>query len=554
MADQIAEYKKFVGEVTARLALPAIENYYPIADQLLTKHSGIQITGTFETDDDTTEGRLSYVTVLRDSEALDPANGYGFAWMKGDGTMFNVYLVDNSPLANDLFISNNFIVNSNGENTWKAAAKATILINTVYNFKLVIGEDYAMSLKIWASGDSEPVTNLAQIGAPNANLAAAGDRFGIGVMGTNNSQWWYDDIVINTSFGIHTAVLFRLRARSTDFPTYSKARVYFYGYGADGEDPSKIWGATAFMRVYTNSNWNWLEIGTNTATNTTDRARSEISKEFTVDSSTVSSDGFVDLLLTTTSATNTVTDLTAYYVSLESLMPSGIHAGGCADIYINDPSKIVVAEQTINNITGTVELSTANGFLGPLHSIVDVQIAVVGDSFVRNQDWILVSGNTSKAYSTHENPYIVFSPELSNYKVKVIYRYYQTGVAIQGLLESDTYRYSGTSNIQKIMPPVIVRFNNVTFRGSISDVNIRNILKNYVNGLTSSTISRTEIINLLYRYGVTYLDLSTLNIGIITADYLRVTEDEVELVSTYTLPALTAFYTDSYEMDGITRQ
>ena len=150
--DQKKEYAKIVQSVADKLAMPAIENYYPIIDRPLTKHNGITITGNFETDDDTASGRLSYVTVLRDSNSLDPANGLGFAWMKGDGTMYNVYLVDNSPLANDLFISNTFVVNENGENTWKAAAKVEILVNTTYKFKLVIGEDYAISLKVWADG------------------------------------------------------------------------------------------------------------------------------------------------------------------------------------------------------------------------------------------------------------------------------------------------------------------------------------------------------------------------------------------------------------------
>jgi len=552
MADQVKQYKDFVAQVTDRLALPAIENYYPMADRPLAKHNGIEITGNFETDDDTTTGRLSYVTVLRDVNTLDPANGYGFAWMKGDGSLYNVYLVDNSPLANDLFISNTFVINENGENTWKAAAKYEILVNTIYSFKMMVGEDYSLSLYIWPANQAQPVTPLLNVGAPLGALSSIGDRFGIGVMGTNNCQWWYDDIVITSTVGIHTAVLYRLKARPSNFPVGTSATLNFYGYGIDGDSPNQLFGATAFIRTLTSGVWNWVEMGSNTSTNASDRMTTKISKEFTIGPEYISDDEFVDMLTTTTYATTSVTDLTTYYVSLEETIGSGVHVGGCADIYVNDPSKIVVAEQTINNITGIVELSAANGFLGPIHSIIDIQIAMVGDSFIPNQDWVYVPGDISNALSIYEYPYISFNPTLSNYKVKVIYRYYQNGDPIQTLMESDIYRYSGTSNVVKIMPPVFVRFNSIQFRGSITDSSIRKLLKDYVHSLTD-TISLNEIINLLYLNGVTYIDIPSLDIGIIETDYLRQAQDEVTLVTTYTKPALSAFFTDNYEMVGIGR-
>lgn len=551
--DANTTFQNAVQPIVNALYLPSIENYYPIMDTPLVQQAGIEINGNFETNDNTDTGRLSYVTVLRDANALDPANGYGFAWMKGDGSIYNVYLVDNSPLADDLFVSNNFIVSLNGENTWKASTKVVISPNTLYNFQLIVGADYALTLYIWDASTSQPGTPTLYIGAPKAPLSANGTLFGIGVMGTMNCQWWYGDIVITSSSGIHTAVVYRLKARDTDFPVGSTASVNFYGYGVDGQAPNQLWGATLFINTYTNGVGDWVQLGTNAATNTTNHAVTLISEDIVVGPTYVSPDGFIDILATTSYATTDVTNLTTYYASLEAPVGSGIHSGGCADIYVNDSSNIVVAQQIVNNVTGTVALNTANGFLGPIHSIIDVQIAMVGDSFVPNQDWTLVSGDVSRAFSLYENPYIMFSPALSNYQVQITYRYYVTGSSMQTLISSDAYRYSGTSNLIKIMPPVLVSFDTLTFRGSISDTAIRTLLQNYVNGLTT-TISLSEIINLLYSNGVTYIDIPNLYIGITSTDYMRNTQDEIQLVSTYTLSTLTAFYTDSNEMDGIARQ
>jgi len=524
-------------------------NYYPIISRPLAKHSGVTITGRFQTDDSSTDGKLSYVTILRDGESIDPTNGYGFAWMKNDSTnsIYNVYLVDNSSLANDLFVSPTFIVLPQGENQFKAAAKVDIKANKLYQFKLVVGEDYSMQLKIWANSGSEPALPQLSTGAPT-NITANGTHIGFGVMGTENGQWWYDNLLVETTTGVHTAVLYRLKMDPAFFPAGSWAQVNFYGYGYDGT----TWGTTAFIKQYVDGEWTWTEMGSNTSTDISDREVTRVSYPFIMGTDYHDTDNFVDILITSTEAQTTVTEVASYYVNLENSIGDGVHTGGCADIYVNDPDSILVAEQTLNNVTGNILMDSANGFLGPLHSMIEVQTALIGDSLSENNDWTLITSNAATAYSTLEYPYLAFAPLLANTKIKVIYRYYAYGQQLQDRLDSDEYRYSGTSNLGKIIPPIIVRINDLRYRGPVSTNQVQTSIATYVNGQTTK-ITKNDLVSAVYTAGATYVDLTTLDVVVVENNYVRETEDPVNLINEYIKPDLSAFFTDAYEMSGVSK-
>jgi hypothetical protein len=234
------------------------------------------------------------------------------------------------------------------------------------------------------------------------------------------------------------------------------------------------------------------------------------------------------------------------------MMPSGIHTGGAADIYVNDPKSIIIAQQTVNNVTGNLSLTTANGFSGPIHSIIDIQTALVGQSLAENTSWVLVTPNTAIAYSPQEVPYLSFAPSLSNTKVVVTYRYYAYGTQIQNQITSDQYRYSGTSNLMKITPPIIVTVNSLQYRGSASAAQVQSAIVNYVNAQTTS-ITLTDLLNSVYAVGVSFIDMTALDVEVTQYDYQRVRYAQVPLLTSYTKPYLSAFYTDSYELTGVTK-
>jgi hypothetical protein len=542
------EYLTFLKQLVGMLSPSTMGNYYPILHTTIGLHSGIDITGKFYTDDSSENGKLSYVTVLRDANSVDPSNGMGFAWMKGDGTKYNVYLVDNSPLANDLFITESFIVQSQGDNAWRAAKALEILPSTYYKFRLSISVNYEMSVTIWPATSNEPSTPTVHIGAPVAGPSASGSEFGISVMGTENCIWYYDDIEITTSAGVHTAILFKMKADTPDFPESTQATFNFYGWGSDYAS-SPNYGISLF--IWNNDTGAWEVAGTNTSTNSTDRELTKIAHNFYPTANEYRDDSnFVHFLATSTESELSVTEVNPYYVNLQTTVPSGVHTGGCADIYINDPDKIVIAENSYTIPADRIDLSITNGFYLPIHSIVEVQISLLGDNLIRNQDWSYVSLTPEKAYSTQDLAYLDFSGAYSNLMVNVVYRYWQSGTDVQTLLDSDDYRYHGTSNLAKIMPPIIVQIDNLGYRGTFNTTAAKVALKEYINNCTIS-VTKSDIYNVLYGLGATYIDIANTSISIIEYDYLHLQHDAIELTDSYTKPDLSAFFADDRSLSGV---
>lgn len=546
-------YAKLVKSFLDLYVTPAT-NHYPILSAPLDFHAGITVTGKFETNDTSESGRLSYVTVLRDGASKDPSNGYGFAWAKGDGTTFNVYLVDNSPLANDLFITDNFIVQANGENTWKAAAKVVLTPNTQYSFTLTIDPYYAMSLHITQVGGSTVLENLHIGGVTVSGLSEPaagvdGSHFGISVLGTQNSLWWYDDIEVKKDVGIHSAVLFKYKTPTSIIPNNTQVTLDYYGYGNDGEGHN---GLTLFLYEKQLGIWNWVEIGSNTAGSSTNRGATRITTDFVMGSSFRNDNDEVQALATTTYANTAVTSVSTYFTELHTATSSGVHTGGCADIYINDPSKILLAERIVT-AGSTVALTTDNGFYSPLHSIISVQESLLNQELIENIDWALASGSLTSAFSVNESPYLSISDDFVNHDLRVVYRYYHSGEDVQTLLNSKQYRYSGTSNLAKIMPPVIVSVNNLGFRGKISEQAVRNAIKTYINTLSGDSLLLTDVLNVVYATGVSWIDVANIDITITAYNYRRENADPVTLTSEYTKAGISAFFCDDTSLVGVTK-
>ncbi|MCB1713127.1 MAG: hypothetical protein KDH96_11840, partial [Candidatus Riesia sp.] len=122
-------------------------DFTPTVVTPITQHNGIDITGTFNFNDHSTErvGPTCYVTVRRDTTDPYPQNGLGFAFTRMDhldtsSGIFNIYLVDNSSLIENVFLYNQSILQENGVNNFLAANSRQLKIDTSYRFKLRIDE------------------------------------------------------------------------------------------------------------------------------------------------------------------------------------------------------------------------------------------------------------------------------------------------------------------------------------------------------------------------------------------------------------------------------
>ena len=57
--------------------------------------------------------------------------------------------------------------------------------------------------------------------------------------------------------------------------------------------------------------------------------------------------------------------------------------------------------------------------------------------------------------------------------------------------------------------------------------------------------------NLLYSYGAVYVDIPNADITVTAYDYKRVIQDPVQLLTTYSLGTLTAFFADDTSLSGV---
>ncbi|MFA6295421.1 MAG: hypothetical protein WC666_03280 [Candidatus Paceibacterota bacterium] len=545
---RMAAIQNVVSRINAMTIVNTVaEDYYPILHTSLTVHNGISLSGKFKTST-TDTGAISYVTVLRQVDSIAPADGLGFAWTIGDGSKYNVYLVDSNPLNDDLMLNENFLLQNAGENTFLSAGKGTINTNIQYSFRMDVGLNYSIDLWIWPTSEGAlNVNGVNTIKLTHSGFTprSDGEHFGIGVLGTKGAEWYYDDLLIESSASLHTSALFKLKADSSLFPNGSSATVKFYGYGYDGT----TYGLKAFM--YKPLTVAWEEIGSNTSTNVTPSANTLISKTFTMGTTYRDGSDFIYFMVTTPDTGLAPSEVTTYYVSLENTSPDGIHIGGKSDIYIEDPINIVTAEQVVDNIDGRINLSSANGFASPILNVARVTVESTGDELTEFSDWALYSDNTGLAYSTREVPYLSVDPAYNLLQLRVAYRFNQKGTSIQSLLDSSEYRFIGTDSLAKIMPPVIIRVNNLEYKGTTTVDQVKELIKLYV--LDNKVIVVSEIIALLMSNGATFIDTTTLDIQAYEYDHLRNVTTISSITTSYSIPSFRSGYTDAYDLTGVVK-
>ena len=84
-------------------------NFSPVLHRYMGLHTGIKLTGKFKTSDPSDDGNMCYSTFWRSENYAIPHDGVGMAWVKGDGNTYNVYIVDNDVLSNEVFVGNQIV-------------------------------------------------------------------------------------------------------------------------------------------------------------------------------------------------------------------------------------------------------------------------------------------------------------------------------------------------------------------------------------------------------------------------------------------------------------
>ena len=569
----IPRYQQIVSDLEKIVGKTQYYNYAPVLTRQLDQNTGIEVRGQFKTDDSSTYGEMSYITVLRQGKYPIPHDGFGLAWKKGDGTKYNVYLVDNATMQEEVYALNEMIVQDAGINNFLVAGKRILSINTWYKFKIKILANYATRIWVvdddsvdWTDLNNSPYDNdtnpegyIVDRGGQVASEATSayvpisqGTYFGIGVAETQNSQWWYKNIIIASIADAYPMALFQLELPGQHFGDGSQAHLYYKGYGQWNAEAPFDNGLSLYVWNVTTEAWELA--GTNTAESTSENQDKEINytlADITDYKDTVWGVDYLNVLAFTTEADETA-KLRTHFVSIDNTFPSGIHQGNMLDIYIHAPDRMKTTTNTIASVTNSIMLTTTNGFNLPIQEITQVSETLSGNLLTRNVDYTISLGTVGNAWSTRANQAIIFDPALGGISVNVTYNYYIDGTTLQTFIENDTVRNAGADNLIKLIPPAVIEIETLSYRDGPAQEDLKTRVATWINTLgNNTTFEITDLINYLYTLGVSYVNLDTLVINVRRYDTTGALVDASEITSTYTIKDVNIFTTDVSRLYGI---
>ena len=495
---------------------------------------------------------------------------------------YNVYLVDNDILQEEVWIGHDQLWDqTSGRNQFLQAAKMWIEPNITYNIKMKIYPHLAFCAWMWpdgvtydenthklldrgqtfppyvpASGDTVTYSNGLEF------LDASRNHFGVAVAQTRNYEWTLDDIVINSfveSFPMH---LFRFKPDQTFFNPAKDATVIYHGVGYDPVRyalAGNTGNSKVKLGVYNVAEAKWQTLGTNLATIDDDRAIQKIQKTISPLSYYTDAEGFVNVAATAANSgpdfvDNVEHNLRTYHVEINNVAAGGIHRGNAVDIYVHDPKNIAVGSATAVMDGELLNVWTMPGVSKYIQEILEVR-EYTSQLSLDNSNWNLNFVGNGTAFGSKANPQISFDLDnMAGTLVEVVYRYWTAGQSVSDLLNNPDTRYPAADQMVKVMPPARIKINRLSYSGGLSSENMREVVADYFNNLIETSFDKSDLVNLLYENGATYVDL---NIEIFIYQYN--TEGVRQVVpmtsNSYRIPVTTVsrFYATVSDLQGVIR-
>lgn len=290
-------FTDIVETIDTYLGTEKINNLSPIIHKQISQHSGIRITCEMSTTDNTEDGEMAYITVLRNNYQFAPHDGYGLAWRKQpayllrmqennyattalrnadltkfnyeygvDGTNFlgqiknypefwkyNIYLVDNNTLQEEIWIGHEQLMDqSSGRNQFLQVGKVWVEPNISYRFRIDIYEHFGT--KAWVHdvaetfdedehliidrGETYPPYmpqsgDKIEIESGPDIITAYRNHFGVGVGQTRNCEWYLSDLLVKSFLEMFPMHLFKFYIDLAKFDLDSPAAIKYYGIGYD---------------------------------------------------------------------------------------------------------------------------------------------------------------------------------------------------------------------------------------------------------------------------------------------------------------------------------
>jgi hypothetical protein len=634
----------------------SFNNLSPIIHKPIDQHLGIEILCDMSTTDNTEDGEMAYITVLRNSEIFLPHDGFGIAWRKqpefllrmdrnwanpqidpintgGQGTTqtdaniyyneqadsgykaadllkfreiygytptitgpgyvkarpdlwrYNVYLVDNDILQENVWVGHDQLWDqTSGKNQFLQAAKVWIEPEATYQFKIKIYPK--MGVQAWIYDMDDPpgdpyseanmVINRGQTYPPYVTqsgdkiqtdtgidiLESSRNHFGIAVAETRNCEWYVDNLEVNSFVETFPMQLFRIQYDPIYFDPTEAAQVNYYGVGYDPEQ-FLLAGETGHSKVkvavYNVNDDEWDLAQTHTATINDTRDQQQISLDLNPLSDYIDSTGYVNVAATAANSGPTFEDdvnhtLRTYYIEMNNVLANAVHRGNAVDIYVHDPDNIKRGSVSTIMPGSTVTLKTITGINSFVVEIIEAREGI--SKVVFDQSSYSVNNlSDSKAYSTDANQVISFDLDnMENTLVEFIYYYWVNGPLVDALINDPDERYPAADIMVKAMPPTIITISRLEYSGGLGEDEMKVKIAEYFNYLTETTFDVSDLINVMYDNGATYVNLD-MDMTIREYDTTYNMTETTFTASTYTIAEdnISRFYTNPDELYGVTQ-
>ncbi len=535
-------------------------SYRPIFQRPIDRKKGIKITGTFYTNSTKDPSPFSYITVGRQNDKAVVHDGIGLAWRTGYVASgdYNIYLVDNNILLEDTPIRVGNMILEENLNNFLAYGSANIEPSTEYKFGIEIDGTWGIKVCVYSGtfvGDPNFATPFSDLNPSGYVMSmgarydgyepqATGDTFGVSVLGTEGSYWFYDNLRISSALEGYSATLLKFYAPSSSFDHSGPAQLYLKGTAQDG-----LGNYGLNWCLWNNDTSGWEVIALNSGATVTG-----IYYDIADLTSYVDGSDFVNILGIATAPGD---DGVLYidYAKLSTAPPSGVHAGHMTDIYVHAPTRITRETVTAYADSYTINFDDAS-IKHPIHKIetvwdVDLDQELLLDNADPSVRYVITNTAPHYTYSTKENLSIGIPTEFGT--VDITYTYYEDGETIQTFLDSDANRVPTCDNLLKVCPPALITINQLDYRGGPEVEDMRDKIVTWINALVRDTFEITDLIAYLYTLGVSYLNLNTLDISVQVHNMSGLITAEESINSSYTITEPNSFYTDSTKLIGVTK-
>lgn len=565
----VVEIGRLLGQLQDAQNPEIIFDYYPVFHRYISLNAGIAITGRFRTTAPTSSTQMSYITTYRTTDAIAPHDGFGIAWKPGAGDEYNVYVVDNNVLQDDIWVGKNMITQDYGINNFLHAARATILPNTWYNFRIEIDDDHSIDtwIKPVASGVIDPTEGgdaaILRYG-PTFNdkpvAATQGNNFGISVGGTKNQEWHYGDIgikVIDDNYPVH---LFKVFLDEQYFSTDELLYINYYGIG-EGLDGAVVADNSVQLYVYNynTSYWDYLgghdnditgDIQVYTASGIVPTTVKTL-PHVVVETPGNANNNIMYLLAVADTPNQADHALKTHYV--EVVGAKGNHVGNYVDIYVDSPDNMAISTETGTVTNGSFTFTGA----GPVQEIIEVIVGDPGDELIlslEQDEWSVQYAGSGDAFSSTGVVRIIPDPAIvsTDVTISVTYRYLSIGGSIQNLVDSDEYRQPSQNNLVKVMPPHVIEFRNFIYKGNVQPSEMQTKFKEYINSSELKSINISDLISKAIEFGANSVDTTDIEIYVKYSN-LEGRQSIQQVASSYSITGMGYFYTDEINMAGISQ-